>query len=171
MSFKKGFLIFKTYERKDFGFTLKKLLQLLLTPLLVLTNYPVWKHRSPFLKQKIMSLDKIVGQYDHRTLEELIKTDREYKWSSLLADIDEYGMQFIISVSSSDDINGIHPYKSDLGVYFTSAKDKKKYTRWPYHVVDGNHRIRILKALYPLNTKIKVKIYETNREIHSNKRN
>ena len=81
MRFKQGFLIFKTYERKDFGFTLTKLLQLLLTPLLVLTNYPVWKHRSPFLKQKIMSLDKIVGQYDHRTLEELIKTDREYKWS------------------------------------------------------------------------------------------
>ena len=159
----KRLMIFKTYDRKDSGFTLKKLLQILISPLLVLTNYPVWKHRSPFLKQKTLSLDKIIGQYDHRTLEELIKTDREYKWSSLLADIDEYGMQFSISVSPCDDVNGIHPYKSDLGVYFTSAKDKKKYTRLPYHVVDGNHRIRILKALYPLNTKIKVKIYETNR--------
>ena len=164
-------MIFKTYERKDSWCTLKNLLQILISPLLVLTNYPVWKHRSPFLKQKTLSLDKIVGQYDHRTLEELITTDREYKWSSLLADIDEYGMQFIISVSPCDDVNGIHPYKSDLGVYFTAAKDKKKYARWPYHVVDGNHRIRILKSLYPSNTKIKVKIYETNREIHSNKRN
>jgi len=140
-------MIFKTYERKDSGFTLKKLLQILISPLLVLTNYPVWKHRSPFLKQKTLSLDKIVGQYDHRTLEELITTDREYKWSSLLADIDEYGMQFIISVSSSDDVNGLN------------------------NVVDGNHRIRILKALYPLNTKIKVKIYETNRKVYNNKNN
>ena len=165
MSFKKGFLIFKSYERNNSGFTLTKLLQMLLTPLLVLINYPVWKHRNPFLKQQITSLGEIVGCYDNINLEGLIKNDREYKWSSLLADIDEYGMQFIISVRSSD-TDVVHGYIRDK-----KNIDKKKYARWPYHVVDGNHRIRILKSLYPSNTKIKVKIYETNREIHSNKRN
>ena len=167
MSFKKGALVFKSYSRAESGFTLTKLLQVLLSPLLVLINYPFWKQRNPFLKQQIISLGEIVGCYDNISLEGLIKNDRGYKWSSLLADIDEYGVQFMISVRSSDS-QVLHGYIMEGNEKINDPTLAKKYEKWPYHVVDGNHRIRILKSLYPSNTKIKVKIYETNRKIHSN---
>ena len=151
MSFNKTFLLFKSYYRKDKGFTITKLLQWLLTPLLILFNCNLGKYRNPFLKQKLVALGKIGGCYDNISLENLIRYDTEYKWSALLSDMDEYGLQFLICIQSSKD------------GYTGERIENKKYTKQPYYVVRGNHRLRILKSLCSSATKLKVRIYETNR--------
>jgi hypothetical protein len=86
-----------------------------------------------------VSLDEIKGAHDHLDMKDLILKGN-YNWSLILSDIHNYGLQENIIIQSEE------PH--DKG----------------YIVVDGNHRLRVLKYLYPKNNVMRFKLKKYNDE-------
>jgi hypothetical protein len=84
----------------------------------------------------------IEGAFDHRSLEELLREDDQYKWSELLLDIERHGVCYPISVCRFGDT--CHPSRK--------PSNNKKYS-----CLAGNHRVKILQILDTGNMTIEAK--------------
>ena len=88
-------------------------------------------------------LNEIKGLYDDLDMKDLILKRGDYNWTLILSDINNYGMREDILIQSEEPHNR------------------------GYIVTDGNHRLRVLKYLYPENNVMRFKLKkiedETNR--------
>tara|TARA_R110002167_G_scaffold58507_6_gene165742 strand:- start:494 stop:844 length:351 start_codon:yes stop_codon:yes gene_type:complete len=81
-----------------------------------------------------LKLSQVTGDYDHQSMRDLIREDKYYRWAYLLSDISERGIKEDIYIEDQQ----IHS-----GTYITQ---------------NGNHRLRILKHIYPENNIMRFKL-------------
>ena len=89
-----------------------------------------------------IKVTEIEGAFDHRSLEELLREDDQYKWSELLLDIERHGVCHPISVCK-------------FGV--TCHPSRKPSKRKKYSCLAGNHRLKIMQILDTGNMTIETK--------------
>jgi len=84
-----------------------------------------------------LKLSQVKGIYDNKSIKDLITEDPYYRWAPLIADIAQ---------------NGI---KEDIYI-----QDERPHNEG-YIIKDGNHRLRILKYLYPKDNVMRFKLKNT----------
>lgn len=84
-----------------------------------------------------LKLSEVEGIYDNKSIKDLITGDKYYRWASLISDIVQ---------------NGI---KKDIHI-----QDERPHNEG-YIIKDGNHRLRILKYLYPKDNVMRFKLKNT----------
>ena len=84
-----------------------------------------------------LKLSQVEGVYDNKSIKELIIEDKGYRWAALIADIPQNGV------------------KRDIYI-----QDERPHNEG-YSIKDGNHRLRILKYLYPKHNVMRFKLKPT----------